>query len=359
MEAAPDARTVSRWRRLLRDVLARTALLVGALLVALLVAELATRALIPPAVDAFFTPFEHDDSPYAESVEDPETAKTLRWYLPGREGTTGSAPVHINTLGLRDEQDYAAQPPAGCFRVLVLGDSMTFGKGVAAEETWPAVLEQRLRAAHPAQCVEVLNAGMPNTNFHVQWLHFQSRWHALKPQLVLVGFFPYNDTQLEGEEEPYSLRVLEFVDRHAWLKRSALVRWAYHRTFFDLGARKVKAGIERFFAADYAGWKQFELSLAALVARAQEQAFRLAFALIPIPEGYTPYPFAAVHERLSTTLQRQFRVPVWDTVRALDGVDARAHWIHPSDGHPDPFVHRAIGEHLARAMPWAAWLASR
>ena len=136
---------------------------------------------------------------------------------------TGSVPVQINNLGLRDERDYSQLPAVGCARVLVLGDSMTFGKGVRERDTWPAVLEDLLAAKLPERCIEVLNAGIPNTNFFIQWLHFLERWRSLQPDLVLVGFFVYNDSQLQEDRELYFPGWMSAVDANPVLKGSALV----------------------------------------------------------------------------------------------------------------------------------------
>jgi hypothetical protein len=57
---------------------------------------------------------------------------------------------------------FAPQPEPGVFRILALGDSTTFGWGVAQEQAWPAQLEAALRARGAE--VEVINAGVPATS---------------------------------------------------------------------------------------------------------------------------------------------------------------------------------------------------
>lgn len=69
--------------------------------------------------------------------------------LPGYRGTlqigdsVAAAEVELDALGMRGS--LARQPAAGERRVLVVGDSLVFGHGVAAAEALPARLEQFLR----------------------------------------------------------------------------------------------------------------------------------------------------------------------------------------------------------------------
>ena len=48
---------------------------------------------------------------------------------PGYTGWFAGVPVKINSLGLRDDREYALPKRPSTVRVLVLGDSVTFGHG--------------------------------------------------------------------------------------------------------------------------------------------------------------------------------------------------------------------------------------
>ena len=61
--------------------------------------------------------------------------------------------VRTNDLGLRGPAVPARE--VGELRILVLGDSITFGDYVDEHETYPAELERRLKAAMPARVVRV------------------------------------------------------------------------------------------------------------------------------------------------------------------------------------------------------------
>ena len=51
--------------------------------------------------------------------------------------------IKINSMGLRDYEHKNGKDPL-TFRILVLGDSFTFGLGVNLEESYPKVLETML-----------------------------------------------------------------------------------------------------------------------------------------------------------------------------------------------------------------------
>ncbi len=111
--------------------------------------------------------------------------------------------VRTNALGLRGA---AAAPEAapGTRRVLVIGDSFTFGFGVEDGESFPALLDGLLGPR-----VEVLNAGVPGWSIDHQWLFWKERGRGLAPDLVLlatcsndVGELGWSSLELDARNLP-------------------------------------------------------------------------------------------------------------------------------------------------------------
>ena len=65
---------------------------------------------------------------------------------PGYTGWFAGVPVKINQLGFRDDREYRLEKSPSTFRILILGDSVTFGHGSVYEHSYPYLLEQRLNA---------------------------------------------------------------------------------------------------------------------------------------------------------------------------------------------------------------------
>ena len=120
----------------------------------------------------------------------------LGWDLvPGAEDrlTTPEMDVEIRITeqGLRSHRLFAPEPEAGTFRIVVIGDSFSFGHGVEVEEAWPARLEGLLsqRLGRP---VEVANLSVTGYGTDQQLLRFEERGLALKPDAVILGLFVGN-----------------------------------------------------------------------------------------------------------------------------------------------------------------------
>lgn len=102
--------------------------------------------------------------------------KNARFFLPYK--------VTTNSLGLRNKE---LRPMEGQVRILALGDSRTFGDGVADEESWPFLLEQKLNAVRPNR-FEVINAGVCGWNSLQGLKYLETRGLALNPHLVVCAF---------------------------------------------------------------------------------------------------------------------------------------------------------------------------
>jgi len=153
----------------------------------------------------------------------------------GYDGWFAGVPVHINSIGLRDPREYGLDKQANTFRILVLGDSVTFGHGSVYEHTYPRLLEDRLRRWRPDVDWQVWNAAVPGYNTSQELAHLLEVGARFQPDLVVVGFF-WNDlfdnqtVAAPGWTRRVAAEVLSFARRHLYsfefYKRAYLTaRW--------------------------------------------------------------------------------------------------------------------------------------
>jgi lysophospholipase L1-like esterase len=91
--------------------------------------------------------------------------------------------------------------PAGRFRIVTVGDSLTFGWGVGDADAFSAQLEQQWRASHPDVDLDVANLGVPGYNTRQEITLLHRYIERLQPDLVVVGFYT-NDVPEAFDDQP-------------------------------------------------------------------------------------------------------------------------------------------------------------
>ena len=218
------------------------ALLAGSLALALGGAELVLRVLYEG---------EHEIHPRGLYSADPVVGYVP---TPGFAGTfvrdEYEHGVTIGKSGLRGEDSRPRRPKT--YRIVCLGDSFTWGLGVADDEAYPHLLEQRLLRHFPGVDVQVLNAGVPGYGTADELRYFESRVDEMDPDLVVVQFLAENDFNdnrqpalgrvdlrdgwLHSAEppRPQPQRAIEWLKRHSVLVRAVSERAGYLAARFGL-----------------------------------------------------------------------------------------------------------------------------
>jgi hypothetical protein len=92
-------------------------------------------------------------------------------------------PVTTNAQGWRALRDYSYARRPGVLRIVVLGDSYTFGEYARDEDVWPVQLERQLDTA------EVLNLGVRGYGTDQQLRVLEEEGMKYGPDIVVLGLF--------------------------------------------------------------------------------------------------------------------------------------------------------------------------
>lgn len=162
----------------------------------------------------------------------------LFWRLrPGlRDVVWDQTPVTTNARGLRYPREVGPKAP-GAFRILCVGDSVTFGFRVPlvflkrphdrdpAWQPYPARLEAALRDANPGRAIEALPLAVPGYSSHqgLAWLVRDLRVYS--PDLVVLQF-GWNDASLRelADDEAMPTWAAQVLARDLVSRSQALVR---------------------------------------------------------------------------------------------------------------------------------------
>jgi hypothetical protein len=157
------------------------------------------------------------------------------------DGWFAGVPVHINNLGFRDPRNYELKKGPRTFRIVTLGDSVTFGHSSVYEHTYPYLLEQRLKQWRRDVDWQVWNVAVPGYNTSQELAHLKEIGPAFTPDLVVVGFFENDlvdnrDMREPGLSRKTAAAVLSFAQRHIYsfdLYKKVLLRLAWKLSSSD------------------------------------------------------------------------------------------------------------------------------
>jgi lysophospholipase L1-like esterase len=138
--------------------------------------------------------------------------------------------VRINRHGFRG-RDVALEKPPGTERIVVLGDSIGFGRTLPEEEIFPTILE-RLLNERGGRRVEVVNASLSGRDTWEEAAMLRHRLLAFEPDLVLLQICLNDHVRLPYPEEGSPLGA--FGERDWWTYSSLLAALdrrfpAFHR----------------------------------------------------------------------------------------------------------------------------------
>jgi lysophospholipase L1-like esterase len=98
--------------------------------------------------------------------------------------STASFTYSNNSQGLRGDHEYGAKTKP---RILLLGDSFTYGLGVNDDQTFASLLQKSLPN------YEVINGGNPDKGTDYALKFYETKGRRLQPDMVVLCFFANND----------------------------------------------------------------------------------------------------------------------------------------------------------------------
>lgn len=350
----PTPEQARRWR------FGLLATLIG-LIVALWLVEIAFRlmGLGRPAPEIW-----QSDPKAFMAINDPELVFTFR---PGLDSRTWNAPTRINSLGMRAAEIDPVKP-ANEFRIIMLGDSVTFGLSVGLEQTFTKALERLLNDGATTRTYRVYNAGVPSYNTDQEYRFLSRLVDPVKPDLVILNYTIMNDY-----ETPYRLEPSGFIVPTAVRAEDFAVKVPFERSLGKVSyawrfiarrirqskiAPKAEALVERVFKVyreNLEGWQKSKEALAAIEALLKSRGAGFGLFVYPEPSP-TPifkredYRFLEIHQRIEAVCKEH-------GIAYLDLLDdflayknKRALFVAPTDAHPSVKAHNLVARGLLREL---------
>lgn len=314
-------------------------LLAGTVLLCAVALEIVLRVTFARSLD-----FSMEMWKYAAQLKQPVNDPNLRFvHAPNRSAFLMGVPVSINSYGHRD-REYSQEKPGGVYRIVMLGDSTTFGWGAPVDETVAKVLEAELNRVQVSgvERIEVLNAGVGNYNTVQEVTHYLTYERAFHPDLVILQYF-INDAEPVPKDRDPGLLGRSYLLAFSIARFDAIMRYAgvrpdwkqYYSSLYDDGRPGIEAA---------------KRALEELAAITKKDGTQLLVTILPeLHEINNEYPFTAAHRKITDVLVAN-QVPAMELIDGLRGHGPESElFVTPTDDHPNGKASRLI---VAQMLPW-------
>lgn len=247
----------------------------------------------------------------------------------------------LNKYGFRGG-DYEREKPPGTRRIVLLGDSFTFGEGVRLEDTFGSRLQGILDRDRAT--VEVLSFAVGGWGTANEIHYLENAGMSFGPDLVVV-IYVLNDAGYAGGLDLWRDFREQYQNRR--LKGSYLASYFYAAIARRTLARSYIEDLVGEAREERRSWRESLAFLARGKQIAESAGARYAVAIFPfLCDLDESYPFRSLHQMVSGFCERR-GIAVLDLFDAFEGRSDRELWVHPSDQHPNREGHRIAAEALA------------
>jgi lysophospholipase L1-like esterase len=257
-----------------------------------------------------------------------------------------------NQLGMRGEV-FAVQKAADSIRILILGDSISYGAGVKSSEAFPQLLKRELLPTLTDRPVEVLNVSRAGWNSENE-LKALRKYIPYQPDIIVLGVC-MND--VESSQERFQSKptpLSSITDRYfSWSYTFSLLSYLSERRRESQNEAGYVHHLNSRFDPGSEGWQRFEKDITAMCDLANGSNIPLIAALFPILAEPTS-ELDKLHSQMSKCLF-QNDLQLMDLRDAYKSHHWRDLYVSFADGHPNAFAHRlaaeAMQEKIADLLP--------
>lgn len=239
---------------------------------------------------------------------------------------------------------YPVKKAPGTFRIVVVGDSFTFGGKCPFDDTFPKRLERMLKLNNEHRPVEVLNWGVPGLSTRQEEYGVRHALKYFQPDLIVLQV-TLNDPEIRPLNKHLLSAVpdwVEALDRH-WVSAGFVA----HRLWNTVAQKRYVQYYFSLFENEDTK-TNFTTGASEIIQNARAAGVPLVAAIFPVFSHTVDesYPFRPLHNYIDS-LFGTLGIPHVDLMSGYAGIPAdRLAAIPGKDPHPNEIAHRIAAEQI-------------
>jgi hypothetical protein len=246
----------------------------------------------------------------------------------------------VNSDGFRG-RDYPVDKMKDVYRIIILGDSFTFGAGVNDNETFSYYLEQKLNSLRlNNEKFEVLNLGVGGYNTFQEVECLKVKGLKYRPDLVIIAHHGNDVENVSEIEQVRDEMYADYINGNENITNNTFYSaWAYfqNKAFEIVYSEIEKQSFDKVF-------ENVRQPMENLYNISLQENFSLM--IMHFPNGYKHNEQA---EKLYNFSDEK-SICYLDFTDIYDIENLYPQIMHPQDAHPNPYAHSVLADYIIKKM---------
>lgn len=255
---------------------------------------------------------------------------------------------NLNSMGLRDKE-YPFDHES--YRIIIMGDSFTYGLGLKNSNSWPKKTEQYLHDKGYNN-IEILNGGIPDTNTRQQVAFFNKYTCDYKPDMVIIGFIINDCGELCSNCGAVKLKHQLDAIANSAKQRFGLYAFNYIR-FAYLKYKLTNATVKEYsmpYEKETEPFQQCKRAFLDFKELSQKNNFELIVVIYPmLVQLNKNYPFNSIHRKMEAFF-KEAGIEAYDLTQEFYGYRDTDLWINYVDSHPNKKANEIVAKKIVEII---------
>ena len=262
-------------------------------------------------------------------------------HIPNAEARLMGVDVKINGMGFRDDE-VSDNKPKNEFRVLVAGQSITFGWGVPKDSSFCELTQNMLNSSNDSIKYNFVNTGIGNYNTVLENLYLKRNMGIVNPDMVLLHVFLRDAETIPPKSQNFFI-ANSYLIAYIYIK----IQQAFffnNKTYKTIGDYYLN-----MYGKDAEGWKAEQQALLDIRTQCQQKNIPL---LLVIQPDLNDLSLQSSQEKCYEIIRgfmnkNSFRYIDMSAIYRKNIADPKTIWVSKEDSHPNSAGHKIIADTLS------------